>query len=339
MRTIEQIEEMMNTPSRALIEAVELIEGDIMILGVSGKIGYNLASLLTRALKSAGKSNQVYGVARFSDGQKTRKKFDDLGLTTIVCDFMEDKALETLPKVPNIIYMVGYKFGSVGNESYTWAINSYLPGKVAEYFKDSKIVVFSTGCVYPLVDVTQAAPSEEDELGAVGEYAQSCLGRERIFEYFAKKNQTPTLIFRLNYAIDVRYGVLLELAQTIYNNVPVDLTMGQVNVVWQPDVSEAAIRSLLYTQSPANILNYTGPETLSVKWISQRMAEIMNKEVTFTGVEAPTALLSNSSKAHELMGYPKTTIREMIEIVCEWVIQGGPVDNKPTHFQEREGKY
>ena len=339
MRTLQQIEDMMNTPSLALIEDVKKLEGDIIILGVSGKIGYNLSVLLTKALKSAGKTNKVIGVARFSNGSQTRTKFDDLGMETIQVDFLNDASLRSLPVVENVIFMAGYKFGSSGNEDYTWAINSYLPGKVAEHFKGSKIVVFSTGCVYPLVPLSSAAPSEEDELGAVGEYAQSCLGRERIFEFFAKANDTPTLIFRLNYAIDVRYGVLLELAQSIYNDQPIDLTMGQVNIVWQPDVSEAAIRSLLHTQVPANILNYTGPETLSVRWIGQRMAQKMNKEVNFVSQEAPTALLNNASKAHELFGYPKTSIREMIDIVCEWVMQGGDVDDKPTHFQEREGRY
>lgn len=339
MRTLQSIEDMMNTPSSTLIEDIKNLEGDVIILGVSGKIGYNLSILLTKALKEAGKTNKVIGVARFSDGVKTRAKFDALGIETIVCDFMDDASLKSLPQVENVIFMAGYKFGTSGNEDYTWAINSYLPGKVAEHYKDSKIVVFSTGCVYPLVDITGAAPSEEDPLGAVGEYAQSCLGRERIFEYFSKKNHTPMLIFRLNYAIDVRYGVLLELAQTIYQDQPIDLTMGQVNVVWQPDVSEAAIRSLLHTQVPANILNYTGPETLSVRWISERMAEKMGKTVSFVSEEATTALLNNASKAHELFGYPKTTIREMIDIVCEWVMLGGGVDDKPTHFQEREGRY
>ena len=339
MQTLQKIEEMMNTPSLSLIEDIKRLEGDVIILGVSGKIGYNLSTLLTKALKKSGKTNKVIGVARFSDGLETRSKFEAIGVETIVCDFMDDASLKSLPKVDNVIFMAGYKFGTSGNEDYTWAINSYLPGKVAEHFDKSKIVVFSTGCVYPLVDVSSAAPSEEDPLGAIGEYAQSCLGRERIFEYFAKKNNTPMLIFRLNYAIDVRYGVLLELAQSIYHGYPVDLTMGQVNVVWQPDVSEAAIRSLFHTQVPANILNYTGPETLSVRWICERMAEHMGKEVTFVSEEAPTALLNNASKAHELFGYPRTTIREMIQHVCDWVMLGGDVDDKPTHFQERDGNY
>lgn len=339
MRTIQHIEDLMNTPSLELIEDVKKIEGDIIILGVSGKIGYNLSILLTKALKQAGKNNKVIGVARFSDGVKTRAKFDALGMETIICDFLDDASLKSLPQAENVIFMAGYKFGSSGNEDYTWAINSYLPGKVAEHFSQSRIVAFSTGCVYPLVDLASAAPSEEDEVGAIGEYAQSCLGRERIFEYFAKKNDTPTLIFRLNYAIDVRYGVLLELAKTIYNDEPIDLTMGQVNVIWQPDVSEAAIRSLLHTTVPANMLNITGPETLSVKWISERMGEKMGKEVQFESKEAPTALLNNASKSHELFGYPKTTIREMIDIICEWVMLGGDMVDKPTHFQEREGRY
>lgn len=339
MRTIQHIEDMMNTPSLDLINDVKNIEGDIIILGVSGKIGYNLSILLMRALKEAGKDNLVYGVARFSDGLKTRSKFDDLGMTTIVCDFMDDASLKSLPQVKNVIFMAGYKFGSSGNEDYTWALNSYLPGKVAEHFSESNIVAFSTGCVYPLVDLVSAAPSEEDDPGAIGEYAQSCLGRERIFEYFAKKNNTPTLIFRLNYAIDVRYGVLLELAKTIYSGQAIDLTMGQVNVIWQPDVSESAIRSLLHTSVPANILNITGPETLSVRWICERMAEKLGKEVQFTSQEAPSALLNNASKSHELFGYPKTSIREMIDIICDWIMLGGDMVDKPTHFQEREGRY
>lgn len=339
MLTNLQIETMMNTPSQALIEDVKKIDGDIIILGVSGKVGYNLAALLMKSLQENGQTNRVYGVARFSDGLEGQKKFQDLGIETIVADFLNEDDLRSLPKVENVIFMVGYKFGSTGNESYTWALNSYLPGRVADYYKDSKIVVFSTGCVYPLVEITKGAYSEETEPDAVGEYAQSCLGRERIFEYFSKLNNTPTLIFRLNYAIDVRYGVLVELANTIKNGKPVNLTMGHVNVIWQPDVSEMAIRSLLHTQSPANILNITGPETLSVQWIAERLAEVMDMDVTFEGTEATSALLSNASKSHALFGYPQTSIREMIDYVGTWIRNNGDQIDKPTHFQEREGKY
>ena len=331
--------EKMNSASSILIEDVKKIEGDIAILGVSGKIGYNLASKLMDALKKAGKSNKVYGVARFSDGVETMKKFEEIGVIPIKSDLMDTESLNNLPNVPNVIFMAGYKFGTTGNEGFTWAMNSYLPGKVAERFKDSNIVVFSTGCVYPLVSVSEQAPSEEDSVDPMGEYAQSCLGRERIFEYYSKKNGTKIVIFRLNYAIDLTYGVLVELAQTIKEGLPVNLSMGFVNVIWQPDVSEMAIRSLLHVSSPANILNITGPETLSVRWISQRLAEVMDMPVTFEGIENESALLSNASKSHALFGYPSVSIREMIDYVGHWIKNDGITQDKPTHFQERDGKY
>lgn len=339
MLTNIQIEALMNTPSQTLIDDVKNIEGDIIILGVSGKVGYNLSCLLMKSLKANKQTNKVYGVARFSDGLEGQKKFQDLGIETIVADFLNEEDMNKLPKVKNVIFMVGYKFGSTGNEAYTWALNTYLPGRVADYYQDSKIVVFSTGCVYPLVDVSKGAYSEETAPDAIGEYAQSCLGRERMFEYFSNKNKTETVIFRLNYAIDVRYGVLVELANTINAGEAVDLTMGHVNVIWQPDVSEMAIRSLLHTSSPANVLNITGPETLSVRWIAERLAEAMGKSVSFKGEESHSALLSNASKSHALFGYPQTTIREMIDMIALWIANGGDQIDKPTHFQEREGKY
>lgn len=339
MTILNEIEKKMNTASSALVEDVKNIDGDIIILGVSGKIGYNLAALLMDALNKAGIKKNVYGVARFSDGNQSRDALEAIGVQTLVADFMNDESLKSLPHVKNVIFMVGYKFGSTGNESYTWALNSYLPGRIAETYKDSNIVVFSTGCVYPLVNVKDAAPSEEQMPEAIGEYAQSCLGRERIFEHFSKENKTPMAIYRLNYAIDVRYGVLVEIAKDVYNDRPVDVTMGQVNVIWQPDASEMAIRSLLHTTVPANVINITGPETLSVRWIAERFAERFGKTVTIVGEESENALLSNASKSHELFGYPQTSIREMIDTIATWIELDGSMIDKPTHFQEREGKY
>ena len=339
MEILKEIERKMNLASEDLVNDVKKIKGDILILGISGKIGYNLAAMLMDAIKKSGVEKKVYGAARFSNGMDARKELEDLGVETIISDFMDDESLKSLPQVDNVIYMVGYKFGATGNEPYTWAVNSYLPGRVSEIFKDSKIVAYSTGCVYPLVSLNDAAPSEEYPPNALGEYAQSCLGRERIFEHFSKTNGTPMVIYRLNYAIDVRYGVLVELAQTIKNKKSVNLTMGHVNVIWQPDSCEMAIRSLLHTTSPANILNITGPETLSVRWLAERLGESMGLPVTFEGTEDETALLSNASKSHELFGYPKTTVREMIDMIAIWIMNDGETDDKPTHFQQREGKY
>lgn len=335
---IDKLEEQMITPSASLVESVKDLTDDILILGVSGKMGVTLARLLKNAINQAGLAHKVYGVARFSD-EKSREVLENHGIETIKADFLNDEDLQKLPKVRHVIYMVGYKFGATGNEPYTWAINAYLPGKVCEYFTDSDIVAFSTGCVYPLVPTTEGAPSEEISPNPLGEYAQSCLGRERIFEHFSKENGTKVLIYRLNYAIDLHYGVLLELAQTIMNEEPIDVTMGHVNVIWQKDACEIAIKCLFETTSPANIMNVTGPETLSVRWLSERLAEKLNKKVTFIGEEQPTALLSNASKCHETFGYPETTIREMIEMTATWVLNDGSTLDKPTHFQEREGKY
>ncbi len=339
MNRIESIRESMYTPSPELVDDMDKIDGDIMILGVSGKMGLTLAKLVKRASDQLQSKKKVYGVARFSESNNIQEELELEGIETIKCDFMSEDQLERLPDVKNIIYMVGYKFGTVGNEDYTWAINSYLPGRIASKYKASNIVAFSTGCVYPLVKLAAGAPSEEYPPEAMGEYAQSCLGRERIFQYFSKCNKTPVTIFRLNYAIDLRYGILSEIAQAVLKEEPIDLTMGHANVIWQKDACEIAIRSLTVASSPANVVNVTGPETVSIKWIAERFAEEFNKTPIFIGSESDTALLSNASKAHALFGYPKTTIREMIDITSEWLRSGGDTIDKPTHFQERQGKY
>jgi len=339
MNRIEILRENMYTPSKEFIHDIEKIDGDIMILGVSGKMGINLAKLTQRASEQSKTKKKIYGVARFSEGSNIQKELELEGIETIKCDFMSEEQLEALPKIKNIIYMVGYKFGTVGNEDYAWAINSYLSGRVASVFKDSNIVAFSTGCVYPLVKLSAGAPSEEFPPEAVGEYAQSCLGRERIFQYFSKQNKTPVAIFRLNYAIDLKYGVLSEIAKAVLNESPIDLTMGHANVIWQKDACEIAVRSLLEVSTPANVINVTGPETVSIRWLAERFAEKFGKSPIFIGSEQDAALLSNASKAHKTFGYPKTTVREMIDITAEWLLNGGDTIDKPTHFQEREGKY
>ncbi len=339
MSILDKIRLEMVEPSNELVEDIKSIKGDIMILGASGKMGVNLAILAKKAAEKAGVDKKVYGVARFSEGSKGKKELEEAGVETIVCDFLKEEQLENLPKVENIIFMVGYKFGTTGNEAYSWAVNTYLPGRVAEHFSASRIVAFSTGCVYPLLPLTKGAPTELVPADPLGEYAQSCLGRERIFQYFSMKNQTPVTIYRLNYAIDLKYGVISELAKSILRGEPIDLTMGYVNVIWQPDACEVAIRSLLIAEAPANILNVTGPETLSIRWIAEELGKELGIEPSFTGQEQNTALLSNASKAHELFGYPRTTIREMIKTTALWLTNGGETINKPTHFQEREGKY
>jgi nucleoside-diphosphate-sugar epimerase len=338
METIAELEEFMSTPSKELVKDLQQLDGDIMILGVSGKMGPTLAKLAKRAVEQSGQAKKVIGVARFSD-ESLIDELEACGIETIKADFLKEEDLQNLPNVKNIIFMAGTKFGTVGNEHRTWAMNAYLPGRVAEKFKDSRIVSFSTGNVYPLTSVLSNGCTEDVTPNPVGEYAQSCLGRERVLTYFSHKNQTPIVHFRLNYAIDLRYGVLLEIAKSVHQGKPIDLTMGNVNVIWQGDANEYAIRSLLHTNYPPKIINVTGPETLSVRWLAKEFGKRMEKEPVYVNSESPTALLNNASQAHKLFGYPKVTVQQMIDMIADWVVSDGHTINKPTHFQEREGAF
>ncbi|MFI8687571.1 NAD-dependent epimerase/dehydratase family protein [Rossellomorea sp. NPDC077527] len=338
MKTIKELEDFMTEPSQDLMNDLATLEGDIMILGVGGKMGPTLAKLTKRAIDEAGLNKKVYGVSRFSSPD-LRNELNAFGIHTISVDLLKDEDLKTLPEVKNIIYMAGNKFGTTGNEHFTWAMNAYLPGRLAEKFPHSRIVAFSTGNVYPLTEVVSNHCSESNPVNPIGEYAQSCLGRERVLTYFSHKNHTPMLMFRLNYAIDLRYGVLLEVARQVYNDQPVDLTMGNVNVIWQGDANEYAIRSLLLTNSPPKILNVTGPETISVRWLAKEFAKRFNKQVSYVNSEQSTALLNDASQAHKLFGYPKVTMQQMIDWTAGWVERDGFTYNKPTHFQQREGAF
>jgi len=338
MRELELLEKEILKPSDALVADMKSIEGDIILLGVAGKMGPSMARLAKQASDKAGTKRRIIGVSRFSDPD-TRVELEAEGVETIAADLLNEDDLAALPDAPNVLYLAGHKFGTTGKEAFTWAMNAYLPGRVADRYKKSRIVAFSTGNVYPFSPVTEGGLSEEQPTGPVGEYGQSCLGRERIFQYFSEKYKTPTLIYRLNYAIDFRYGVLLEVAKAVAEERPIDLTTGFVNVIWQGDANEIALRSFLHCESPAKILNVTGPETVSVKWLAEQFGRHFGKTPQFVNAPQTTALLSNASLSHRLFGYPRVTLREMIEITARWIRQGGETLNKPTHFQERNGKF
>lgn len=335
---LKKLEEKYAVPSRELLEDVKQIEGDIMLLGIAGKMGVSMGKLLVDALRAVGKDNKVYGVSRFSD-PKAKTQVEESGVIAIACDLLNDAELFNLPEVPNVIYLAGHKFGTVGNEDFTWAMNTYLPGRVSEKFKHSKIVAFSSGNILPFVKLNQGGVDESGTPEPIGEYAQSCLGRERIFQYFSKKNQTPVLIYRLNYAVDFRYGVIMEIGKSVLQGNPIDLRTENVNVIWQGDANEIAIRSLLHCESPAKILNVTGPETLSTKWVAEEFAKLLGKTATYAYEAEGTALLNNASECHRIFGYPKVTIREIIELTAQWLQEGGEEFGKPTHFQERGGQF
>lgn len=338
MRTIEELEANLAEPSEALISDIKKIKGDILLLGVGGKMGPSLARLLMNAINQAGVSKKVIGVSRFSEAG-LQKKLEAEGVVTIACDLFDDDRLQALPDVENVIYMAGNKFGTTGNESFTWAMNAYLPGRVAEKYRNSRIVVFSSGNVYPFTPVGYGGASEAAAPSPVGEYGQSCLGRERVFEHFSKTYQIPMVVYRLNYAIDMRYGVLLEIAKAVQSGSPINLTMGHANVIWQGDANEVAIRSLLACETPVNFLNVTGPETMSIRWAAEEFGKRFGVEPIFEGAEAENALLNNATKCHQRFGYPRVTLLQMIDWTAGWVEAGGATLNKPTHFQERKGKF
>ncbi|MEO5996115.1 MAG: NAD(P)-dependent oxidoreductase [Chitinophagaceae bacterium] len=325
-------------PSDALIADIIKLKGDIIILGVGGKMGPGLARVAKQAVDKAGVKKRIIGVARFSE-PGLQNQLNQEGIETISADLLQDDPLQALPDVENVLYLAGTKFGTTGNESFTWAMNAYLPGRVAEKFKNSRIVAFSTGNVYPMVPVVGGGATEELSPEPNGEYGQSCLGRERIFQYFAAKNKTPLLIYRLNYANDVSYGILMELAKSVKEKKPIDLAMGTANVIWQGDANEIAIRSLHHCSVPAKILNVTGPEIVSLRWLAEQFGKLLGESPVFINEEQSTSFLSNAAESFKLFGYPKITLKQMMEIVLQWLVEGGKTINKPTHYSERKGKY
>lgn len=335
---MEKIYRAMLAPSDALVNDIAKIEGDIILLGVGGKMGPAMARLAKAAVNKAGINKRIIGISRFSE-TGLEKELNGLGIETIAANLLNDAELQNLPTAKNVIYLAGQKFGTTGKESYTWAMNTYLPGRVAEKYRDSRIVAFSTGNVYPLSPVIKGGMTEEDPAAPLGEYAQSCLGRERMFQYFSSLYGTPLCIYRLNYANDVSYGVLLEIAKAVNEQRDIDLRMGHVNVIWQGDANEIAIRALLHCSTPAKLLNVSGPETVPVRWLAAEFGKRLNKQPILANEEQPDALLSNSAECFKLFGYPQVTLKQMIDLIAEWVVTGGKTLNKPTHFQEREGNF
>lgn len=338
MQQVKEVYKRLLQPSDDLVADISRLNGDIIILGVGGKMGPALARVAKQAVDKAGLKKRIIGVARFTE-DGLQQALAGEGIETIKADLLSDDELQALPEVKNVLYMAGMKFGTTGNESYTWAMNTYLPGRVAEKFKDSNIVVFSTGNVYPLTNANGPGAIEDLTPEPIGEYAQSCLGRERMFQYFSLRNNTPILIYRLNYANDVSYGILLEIAKAVKEQRPIDLSMGTVNVIWQGDANEIAIRCLHHCTLPGKILNVTGPGTLSIRWLAEQFGKMMGVHPLFINEEQSTSLLSDATECFRLFGYPKTSLEQMMKVILDWYREGGKIIDKPTHYTERKGKY
>ena len=332
--SVEALDEFLTRPTRALVDDLATVEGDLLILGVAGKMGPTLA----RLAKRASPSRRVVGVARFSD-RSVRDRLGEHGVETIACDLLDRSAIAALPDAANVIFAAGHKFGASGAPALTWAMNTHVPALVAERYRAARIVAFSTGNVYGLAPVGVAGAGEATPPAPVGEYAQSCLGRERMFEHFSAKHGTAGRIVRLNYAIDMRYGVVFDVAAKVHRGDPVDVTMGHVNVIWQGDANAQVLRCLARCTTPTTPINVTGAETISIRWLAGELAARLDTDAKVVGEEAPTALLSDTTAATALFGYPLVPLGRMLDWVADWVRAGGASLGKPTKFEVRDGSF
>ena len=339
-RSEAELEDVLSAPNAATVKAVQAIGGDITILGTGGKMGPSLAKLAQRSIQAAGLPYRVRCISRFgAQSQSTAQSLKAAGIDVISADLLEPGALDHLPDADNVIFLVGMKFGSTGAEALTWATNTLVPGLVARRYAAARIVALSSGNVYPFSAVTRGGPDEHSLLGPVGDYAQSCVGRERMFEYGALTAGTRVALLRLNYANDLRYGVIHDLARKVFDGEAIDLNTGSVNVIWQGDANRVILQAFGVCASPARVLNLTGPETVSVRWLAEVFGRRFNRTPILRGEEASTALLSNATECHRLFGYPQVTLGQMIDWTAHWIESGGRSLSKPTHFETRDGKF
>ena len=338
MWTEEKLEDLLTAPSSALVEDMSRIDGDILVLGAGGKMGPSLCRLAQNAVTKAGTGQKILAVSRFADPENKALLERD-GIRTFACDLQNPKSLDSLPDSQNVIYMAGRKFGTDGNEWQTWGMNATLPAFVGRKFRNSRILVFSSGNIYAMVPPHTGGSIETDRVRPSGEYAMSCLARERAFEYASHRYGTKVFILRLNFAVDLRYGVLADIAGHILRGEPVPLDTPCFNCIWQGHANEAAIRGLLYASSPPRVMNVTGPEIISVEKTARKLGALLGKEVSFSGRPQEDAYLSDASLALEAFGYPSLSVETLISWQAEWIRDGGRNLNKPTHFEERGGVY
>lgn len=336
--SVEELEERLSQPSPQAIEALAKLPGDLLILGVGGKMGPTLARMAQRASQAAGVRRRVIGGSRFSD-DRLRSRLEAWGVDTIPCDLLDEDSVASLPDVSNVIFMTGMKFGASRNPALTWAMNCYAPALVCRRFRTSRIVAFSSGNVYPLVPLDSGGSQETDEAGPVGEYAMTVLGRERTFQYFSDRYHIPAALLRLNYATEMRYGVLVDIARDVLAEREVDVSTPMFNVIWQADANAMTLAALAHVSEPPRIINIAGPAFLRVRDVAEQFGRLLNKPVRFTGQESSTALLNNGSEGCRRLGDIRVDAETMLRWIADWVGRGGESLGKPTHFQVRSGKF
>jgi nucleoside-diphosphate-sugar epimerase len=337
IHTEERLDELLSEPTDAVVATMARLDGDILVLGVAGKMGPTLARMARRASDAAGVRRPVIGVARFSSGGEEALRAH--GVEAVRCDLLDADAVDRLPDAANVVFMAGRKFGTAGGAAATWATNCYLPGVIGRKYRGSRIVALSTGNVYALSPVAAGGSREDHRPNPVGEYGMSALGRERVFEHVSRTYGTPVALVRLNYACDLRYGVLVDVARCVWAGEPIDLGMGYFNTIWQGDANAMTLRAFDHAASPPWVVNVTGPETLAVRDVAARFGRRFGRPVRFTGSEAETALLSNAGRGRELLGPLRVNADLLIELVGDWVAGGGRSLDKPTHFESRDGQF
>lgn len=338
IRNEEELEDALSEPTEEVVAELSALSGDLVVLGAGGKMGPSLARMARRALARAGSERRVFAVSRFSD-PAVRERLENAGVHTVAADLLDPQQVARLPRAAHVFYLVGHKFGAARAPWQAWAHNAWAPGLAAHHYREADFVVFSSGNVYPFVDVTSAGADENTPPAPRGEYAWSVLARERVFEHFSREHGTRVLLLRLNYAVELRYGVLVDLAARILRDEPIDLTTGHVNVLWQGDANAAALRCLKLAARPPAVCNVAGPEVASVRELALRLGKRLGRRPRFTGQEAPTALLSNAGRAWRRFGMPRFDPLTLCDLTADWLRAGGRTFDKPTRYEVRDGAF